>query len=97
MHSKYPLETKLNVYCERLDLSLTDTQLPMLIRLIELCLALYYGTMEFKIESNTDEPDQQSVDRESKTGENNINQIYFCNTLSYIVYIYIIELDYLFT
>ena len=72
MHSKYPLETKLNVYCERLDLSLTDTQLPMLIRLIELCLALYYGTMEFKVESNSDEPDQQSVDRESKTGKNNM-------------------------
>ncbi|KAL4227239.1 Vacuolar protein sorting-associated protein 13B [Mactra antiquata] len=66
IHSKYPLETKLNIYCERLDLSLTDVQLPMFLRLIELCLALYYGTLDFKKLQNKDEPDQQSVDRETK-------------------------------
>ena len=27
-------------------MSLTDTQLPMFCRLLELCIALYYGTLE---------------------------------------------------
>lgn len=85
MHSKYPLETKLNVYCEKLDLSLTDTQLPMLIRLIELCLALYYGTLEFKVEPSEEEPGQQSVDRETKTGDYKIPhyQMYLFQKITY--------------
>lgn len=68
IHGKYPTETKLNVYCEKLDLSLTDTQLPMLIRLVEMCLALYYGTMQFKQGPVDMEPDQQDLIRESKSG-----------------------------
>ena len=61
--AKYPVETKINFYCERLDLSITDTQLPMFIRLIELCLALYYGTLEFKnlSESKAKEPENQEI------------------------------------
>ena len=46
LNSKLPLITKLNMFCEKLDMSLTDTQLPMFFRLIELCMALYYGTLE---------------------------------------------------
>ena len=41
-----PLETKLNVYCESADISLTDQQLPMFMRLATLCLSLYFGTLD---------------------------------------------------
>jgi len=46
LSAKLPFITKLNVLCEKLDMSLTDTQLPMFCRLMELCIALYYGTLE---------------------------------------------------
>lgn len=41
-----PLETKLNVYCESADISLTDQQLPMFMRLATLCLSLYFGSLD---------------------------------------------------
>lgn len=46
LNSKLPQLIKLNVLCEKLDMSLTNVQLPMFYRLIDLCLALYYGTIE---------------------------------------------------
>ena len=68
--AKYPSDTKLDMYCERFDLSITDTQLPMFIRLVELSLALYYGTMEFKhaAETEVSEPEKQKMPHEQKTG-----------------------------
>ena len=39
-------ENQLNIYCESLDLSSTDVQLPMIIRLLKLCLGLYYRTLD---------------------------------------------------
>ncbi|WAR00328.1 VP13B-like protein [Mya arenaria] len=67
LHAKFPLETKFNIYCERVDISLTDTQLPMVIRLVELAMALYYGTFQFRNQSVEEEPQQQDVLRESKS------------------------------
>ena len=63
INAKYPSDTKLDFYCERLDLSITDTQLPMFIRIVELGLALYYGTLEFKNvpEPKANEPDSQEM------------------------------------
>jgi len=58
LSAKLPFITKLNVLCEKLDMSLTDTQLPMFCRLIELCIALYYGTLElpaFSVVAETEE------------------------------------------
>ena len=46
IHGKLPTQTKLNVLCERLNGVMSDTQLPMFLRLIELCLALYYGYLD---------------------------------------------------
>lgn len=46
VNAKMPTVTKLNVFCEKLDWLITDTQLPMFIRLIEMCLALYYGYLD---------------------------------------------------
>ena len=37
---------KLNLYCRKFDMSITDKQLPMLIRLIELIIAISYGTLK---------------------------------------------------
>ena len=68
MNAKFPLETKLNLFCEKADLSVTDTQLPMFIRLIEMCIALYYGTIELKTEEEAREPDKQNVEREADSG-----------------------------
>ena len=55
LHAKLPSITRFNLLCERLDLSLTDTQVPMFCRLIELCVALYYGTLEMPGTSATGE------------------------------------------
>ena len=54
LHSKYAATTKIQLFCEKLDLSLTDTQLPMFFRLLELCLAIYYGTL--KLPEATEKP-----------------------------------------
>ncbi|KAL1428086.1 hypothetical protein MTO96_016980 [Rhipicephalus appendiculatus] len=50
LHMRYdgsgrPSALRFHVSCERLDLSLTDQQLPLFVRLLELCLALYYGRL----------------------------------------------------
>lgn len=69
IHNKLPTVTKLCVCCDKLDLSLTDTQLPMFIRLIQLFLALYYGTFDFPSAASTPshEPSQQEVARQIET------------------------------
>jgi len=46
LHAKLPNTTILNILNERLDVSITDVQLPMCRRLLELCIALYYGTID---------------------------------------------------
>lgn len=45
VHSSLPSTTKMHTMCEKLDVSLTDTQLPMFMRLVELMLAIYYGEL----------------------------------------------------
>lgn len=40
-----PVAMRCHLSCERLDLSLTDQQLPLFLRLLKLCLALYYGRL----------------------------------------------------
>ena len=59
LHAKYASTTKVNLFCEKLDLSLTDTQLPMFFRLLELCLAIYYGTL--KLPESTDQMSQSEL------------------------------------
>ncbi len=44
---------KLNFYCQKFDVSITDQQLPMLIRLIELIMAIVDGTLKLP-EEETD-------------------------------------------
>lgn len=41
-----PKGIKLNVYCECFDLSLTNEQIPLFVRLLKLCISVYYGTLD---------------------------------------------------
>lgn len=50
LHSSMPSTTKIHTMCETLNVSLTDTQLPMFLRLLELMQAIYYG----ELSSNSD-------------------------------------------
>ncbi|GBL80703.1 Vacuolar protein sorting-associated protein 13B [Araneus ventricosus] len=43
-HSKHPSLTRIHMYCESLDFSLTDQQLPMFLRLLNLAIALHNGS-----------------------------------------------------
>ena len=47
-----PSTTKIHTICEDLSLSLTDTQLPMFLRLIELMLAIYYGELSSSLDTD---------------------------------------------
>lgn len=62
INAKFPSITKFDLFCETLDVSLTDTQLPLFFRLIELCLALYYGTLEFPSSEKEQESGVKSDD-----------------------------------
>jgi len=72
LSAKLPFIMKLNVLCEKLDMSLTDTQLPMFCRLLELCLALYYGTLELPtstVATETDEICDRNIEHKEGTFE----------------------------
>ncbi|XP_071482656.1 intermembrane lipid transfer protein VPS13B-like [Diadema antillarum] len=52
---------KVSTHCEELEMSLSDTQLPMFLRVLELVLALYYGTIQ---QSDDEKQDQGEVSQE---------------------------------
>jgi vacuolar protein sorting-associated protein 13B len=61
---------KLNFYCRKFEMSITDRQLPLVIRLVELILAIVDDTLELPSESNSD-----SVNNlEEETAMNKSNQ-----------------------
>ncbi|XP_061177950.1 intermembrane lipid transfer protein VPS13B-like [Saccostrea echinata] len=75
INAKFPSITKFDLFCETLDVSLTDTQLPLFFRLIELCLALYYGTLEFPSSVNEQESSVKSTEgSDDKKVEDDENQ-----------------------
>ena len=47
---------KFNFYCRKLDVSVTDQQLPMVIRLLELILAISDGTLSLPARADADAP-----------------------------------------
>ena len=65
-----PLETKLNVYCESADISLTDQQLPMFMRLATLCLSLYYGTLDLPGCNYKPHPAKRIVEQQAVSNPN---------------------------
>jgi len=52
---------KMNFYCRKLDVSITDQQLPMLIRLIELISAIMDGTLDLPEAAQHDETKNSSM------------------------------------
>ncbi|KAJ8020859.1 Vacuolar protein sorting-associated protein 13B [Holothuria leucospilota] len=56
---------KLSTFCDELNLSLSETQLPMYIRLVQLVLALYYGTLDLP-ETGTGNSEKESEETSGK-------------------------------
>lgn len=46
LSSSKPYNNTVNIYCESADFSLTDLQIPMVIRLLKLAIGLFYGTLD---------------------------------------------------
>ncbi|CAH1773157.1 unnamed protein product [Owenia fusiformis] len=70
LNAKIPSAIKFNVLCEKLDLSMTDTQLPMFCRLLELVIALYYGTLELPgLDSQTEADTTMTTETDVDTGQ----------------------------
>lgn len=67
IHSKMPSTTKVHTMCETLNISLTDTQLPMFLRIVELMLAIYYGELSSPGSEKKTNP-QQAADPEDNDG-----------------------------
>ena len=53
LHTAIPNTTKIHTLCKELNISLTDTQLPMFLRLVELALAIYYGELELESQQSS--------------------------------------------
>ncbi|CAM1300415.1 Uncharacterised protein g2705 [Pycnogonum litorale] len=51
LHAKQPSVLRFDVFCNKLDFSVTDEQVPMLIRLFQLVLALYFQQLNDKNDS----------------------------------------------
>ncbi|XP_055956628.1 intermembrane lipid transfer protein VPS13B-like isoform X2 [Patella vulgata] len=65
LNAKLPKLTRFNLFCEELKATISDNQLPIFIRLIELCIALYYGVIHIPVSEKKLEPDKQEVTRSS--------------------------------
>ena len=48
LNNKIPRVTRYDIRCAKMEFSLTDTQLPMFLRIVKLLLALYYGDFHQK-------------------------------------------------
>ncbi len=60
-NSKVPLVTRYDIRCVQMDFSLSDTQLPMFLRIVKLVLALYYGQLTEKAPSSNPPKAQDCV------------------------------------
>jgi len=58
-------QIKLNFYCRKFDMSITDQQLPMLLRLVELILAIVDGSLSTSSLSATSQEDLAADDQSS--------------------------------
>jgi vacuolar protein sorting-associated protein 13B len=67
-----PLEKNLSVYCECLEVSITDQQLPLLLRLLKLGLSVYYGTLDLP---GCEPPTHSAKDIVEKKGQNSSQNI----------------------
>ena len=68
-----PIETKLNIYCESADISLTDQQLPMFMRLATLCLSLYFGSLDLPGCNYKSHPAKRIVEQQQAISNPNLS------------------------
>ncbi len=66
INSKIPTISRYEVKCPKLDFSLTDTQVPMFLRIASLALALYYGQISKKKEKKKKDPDKELGSQEEQ-------------------------------
>jgi vacuolar protein sorting-associated protein 13B len=72
---------KMNFYCRKLDVSITDQQLPMLIRLIELISAIMNGTLDLPEANQYDETRNSSL---TSLNESSIDKVSLGPTASVV-------------
>ncbi|XP_053736376.1 intermembrane lipid transfer protein VPS13B-like isoform X1 [Synchiropus splendidus] len=88
VNSKIPAVIKIQTMVETLKLSITDQQLPMFIRILELIIALYYGEIGGHKEAEREEgngqnkeactsPSGMEVDKESQSLNSSPNQEHY--------------------
>lgn len=68
LHVSIPSTTKIHTLCDDLCLSLTDTQIPMFLRLIELALAVYYGELSTSTNKETNLTAGEKTDDKNSEG-----------------------------
>lgn len=67
-----PLKKNLSIYCESLEVSITDQQLPLLLRLLKLGLSLYYGTLDLPGCNPSPHPAKELVNQKAQHPNSNI-------------------------
>lgn len=60
--NKIPRVTRYDIRCSKMDFSLTDTQLPMFMRIANLLLSLYYGQLAPQESSSSNNKNDHSAD-----------------------------------
>ena len=88
LNAKRPSIIKINVYCKELDMSLSDTQLPMFIHLLQLLMALYYGTLDQDNkpgDSGNQTTAIEAIKTETKTGKSGVFSMVGCGYSSAVV------------
>ena len=78
LNAKRVSAVKVSTYCEELKLSLSDTQLPMFLRVLQLVTALYYGTIDLPGGEGEDEETPQEQEG-TKAVASNIGKKLTCN------------------
>ncbi|KAK7075977.1 Vacuolar protein sorting-associated protein 13B [Halocaridina rubra] len=73
LNSVQPLCTRYDVFCPQLHFSLSDMQLPMFLRLLQLALALYYGELGSYSEPEQVTSNPLGEDQEASLPEDFIN------------------------
>ncbi|XP_035658997.1 vacuolar protein sorting-associated protein 13B-like isoform X1 [Branchiostoma floridae] len=68
LNAKLPFATKINTFCEEVNISISDIQLPMYLRLIQLCTALYYGDIDLPESQQQQEGHELEHEQELATG-----------------------------
>ncbi|ESO06524.1 hypothetical protein HELRODRAFT_65053 [Helobdella robusta] len=70
IYSKTPMTTRLNVLCETVNFSMTDIQLPLFYRLIQLVISFHYAQKDITSQKHEHGNKLKNVDVGTKSSEN---------------------------